>query len=48
MRTETLVKQVEAMDVDQLEDYRKRFFEVFDEAAKRKEDGGAGPNRPAA
>ena len=31
---EALVKQVEAMDVDQLEAYRKRLFEAFDEAAK--------------
>ena len=33
---EALVKQVEAMDVDQLEAYRKRLFEAFDEAAKRR------------
>ena len=33
---EALVKQVEAMDVDQLEAYRKRLFEAFDEAAKKR------------
>ena len=33
---EALVKQVEAMDVDQLEACRKRLFEAFDEAAKRR------------
>ena len=44
--TETLVKQVEAMDVDQLEDYRKRFFEVFDEAAKRRRTAEPAPTGP--
>ena len=34
--TEVLVKQVEAMEVDQLDDYRQRLFEVFDEAVKRR------------
>ena len=40
---EALAKQVEAMDVDQLEEYRQRMFEAIDEAVKRRRIAAPGP-----
>ncbi|CAE7709065.1 unnamed protein product, partial [Symbiodinium necroappetens] len=43
---EALVKQVEAMEVDQIDEYRKRIVLAFDEAAKRRRTD-APDNKPA-
>ena len=40
---EALAKQVEAMDVDQLDEYRQRMFEAIDEAVKRRRIAAPGP-----